>query len=85
MKLFKLTLFITILMFTFLSKSNANYEKIFYDFEIKLITGQNIKLSDYKGKTILTNLHSDMDYQTLKKKLPQNIYPAYDGLELSLK
>ncbi len=36
-------------------------------------------------KTILTNLHSDMDYQTLKKKLPQNIYPAYDGLELSLK
>ena len=35
MKLFKLTLFIIILMFTFLSKSNANYEKLFYDFEIK--------------------------------------------------
>ena len=53
MKLLKLTLFITILMFTFLSKSNAKYEKIFYDFEIKSITGENIKLSDYKDKTVL--------------------------------
>ena len=37
MKLLKLTLFITILMFTFLSKSNAKYEKIFYDFGGNLI------------------------------------------------
>ena len=31
-------------------------------------------------KTILTNLHSDIDYSFLKKKLPKNIFPAYDGL-----
>ena len=31
-------------------------------------------------KTILTNLHIDLDYFDLKKKLPKNIVPAYDGL-----
>ena len=31
-------------------------------------------------KTILTNLHSDVDYHHLKNKLPKNIIPAYDGL-----
>ena len=32
--------------------------------------------------TILTNLHSSFDYTKLKKKLPKDIYPAYDGLKL---
>ena len=31
-------------------------------------------------KAILTNLHTDLDYSELKKKLPKNILPAYDGL-----
>ena len=31
---------------------------------------------------ILTNLHSDLDYKELLKKLPKNIKPAYDGLSL---
>ena len=31
-------------------------------------------------KTILTNLHSDLDYNYLLKKLPKNIIPAYDGM-----
>ena len=31
-------------------------------------------------KSILTNLHTDMDYFKLKKKLPKNIIPAFDGL-----
>ena len=34
-------------------------------------------------KTILTNLHIDLDYFKLKKKLPKNIFPAYDGLNFS--
>ena len=34
-------------------------------------------------KTILTNLHTDLDYATLKKKLPKNILPAYDGLNFN--
>ena len=34
-------------------------------------------------KTILTNLHTDLDYDHLKKKLPSNILPAYDGLSFN--
>jgi len=35
-------------------------------------------------QAILTNLHVDLDYQTLKKELPDNVVPAYDGLSFSL-
>tara|TARA_B110001452_G_scaffold265115_1_gene269277 strand:+ start:782 stop:1555 length:774 start_codon:yes stop_codon:yes gene_type:complete len=35
-------------------------------------------------KTILTNLHNDLDYDELKKKLPKNIVPGYDGMSLNL-
>ena len=35
-------------------------------------------------KAILTNLHSDIDYDHLKKILPKNVVPAYDGLSLNL-
>ena len=41
-----------------------------------------IKLVQPK-KTILTNLHTDLDYDYLKKKLPSNILPAYDGLSFN--
>tara|TARA_B100000941_G_C28379070_1_gene486318 strand:+ start:48 stop:815 length:768 start_codon:yes stop_codon:yes gene_type:complete len=34
-------------------------------------------------KAILTNLHTDLDYFELKKRLPKNITPAYDGLSFS--
>ena len=33
---------------------------------------------------ILTNLHSDLDYNELLRKLPKNIKPAYDGLILNI-
>ena len=49
--------------------SHLNYEQA-----IKLI-----KLVKPK-KSILTNLHTDMDYFKLKKKLPKDIIPAFDGL-----
>ena len=35
-------------------------------------------------KTILTNLHHDLDYGFLLRKLPKNVLPAYDGLSLNL-
>ena len=35
-------------------------------------------------KTILTNLHYDMDYDYLLKILPNNVIPAHDGLSLNL-
>ena len=34
-------------------------------------------------KAILTNLHVDMDYFDLKKKLPKYIIPAFDGLNVN--
>ena len=35
-------------------------------------------------KTILTNLHHDLDYKYLLKNLPNNVVPAYDGLKINL-
>ena len=35
-------------------------------------------------KTKLTNLHHDLDYNKLFKKLPKNVIPAYDGLKINL-
>jgi len=36
-------------------------------------------------RAILTNLHVDMDYQTLKNTLPEGVEPAFDGLTLTIK
>jgi phosphoribosyl 1,2-cyclic phosphate phosphodiesterase len=33
-------------------------------------------------RAILTNLHSDLDYEELRKRLPPNVEPAYDGLSI---
>ncbi len=33
-------------------------------------------------QAILTNLHIDMDYRTLCAELPQNVVPAFDGMEI---
>ena len=34
-------------------------------------------------KTILTNLHTDLDYESLNRRLPKNIVAAYDGINFS--
>lgn len=36
-------------------------------------------------RAILTNLHVDMDYQTLKRALPAGVEPGYDGMEIESK
>jgi phosphoribosyl 1,2-cyclic phosphate phosphodiesterase len=33
-------------------------------------------------RAILTNLHTDLDYDTLARELPDGIQPAYDGLRI---
>ncbi|RAI29645.1 MBL fold metallo-hydrolase [Rhodoplanes serenus] len=33
-------------------------------------------------RAILTNLHSDLDYEDLKARLPDNVEPAYDGMRV---
>jgi len=35
-------------------------------------------------RAILTNLHSDLDYDALRATLPDHVEPAYDGLTISL-
>ena len=36
-------------------------------------------------KTILTNLHSDLDYNYLLKNIPKNVIPGFDGLSFYIK
>jgi phosphoribosyl 1,2-cyclic phosphate phosphodiesterase len=36
------------------------------------------------ARAILTNLHSDLDYDELKTKLPAHVEPAFDGLTVEL-
>ena len=33
-------------------------------------------------RAILTNMHVDLDYATLRRKLPAGVEPAYDGLQI---
>jgi phosphoribosyl 1,2-cyclic phosphate phosphodiesterase len=34
-------------------------------------------------RAILTNLHTDMDYETLSRSLPPHVVPAYDGMKVN--
>lgn len=43
-------------------------------------------INKYKPKrSILTNLHVDLDYTTLLNETPDNIVPAHDGLQIKFK
>jgi phosphoribosyl 1,2-cyclic phosphate phosphodiesterase len=35
-------------------------------------------------RAILTNMHIDMDYETLLQELPPGVEPAYDGMTISV-
>jgi phosphoribosyl 1,2-cyclic phosphate phosphodiesterase len=35
-------------------------------------------------RAILTNLHTDLDYETLRRALPDNVEPAFDGMVIEL-
>jgi phosphoribosyl 1,2-cyclic phosphate phosphodiesterase len=35
-------------------------------------------------RAILTHMHRDLDYETLRGELPQNVEPAYDGMRFEL-
>ncbi|MDB9991431.1 MBL fold metallo-hydrolase [Amylibacter sp.] len=43
-------------------------------------------INEYKpNKSILTNLHVDLDYTTLLNETPDNVVPAHDGLQIKFK
>ena len=35
-------------------------------------------------RAVITNMHSDLDYEVLRQSLPPNVVPAYDGMRLTL-
>jgi phosphoribosyl 1,2-cyclic phosphate phosphodiesterase len=35
-------------------------------------------------RAVITNMHSDLDYEVLRKTLPPDVIPAYDGMRLTL-
>jgi phosphoribosyl 1,2-cyclic phosphate phosphodiesterase len=35
-------------------------------------------------RAVITNMHSDLDYEVLRQSLPANVIPAYDGMQLTL-
>ncbi|RDE08626.1 MBL fold metallo-hydrolase [Pelagibacterium lacus] len=34
-------------------------------------------------RAVLTNLHVDMDYETLRTEIPEHVVPAFDGMEIT--
>ena len=58
-------------MFSFFTKTSANYENLAYDFEFKNIDGKIVKLSNFKDKLIVVvNVASRCGYT-----------PQYEGLQ----
>ena len=35
-------------------------------------------------RAVITNMHSDLDYEVLRQSLPKGVEPAYDGMRLTL-
>jgi phosphoribosyl 1,2-cyclic phosphate phosphodiesterase len=35
-------------------------------------------------RAVITNMHSDLDYEVLRQSLPDNVIPAYDGMRLPI-
>ena len=35
-------------------------------------------------RAILTDMHTDMDYATLRRELPPNVEPAFDGMQFEV-
>ena len=35
-------------------------------------------------RAILTNMHTDLDYEALRAQLPANVEPAYDGMRIEV-
>ena len=72
--------FIIILMSMFNLKSVfASYDKVFFDFKLKSISGDEINLSEYKGKTVLlVNVASRCGFTKQYDDL-QSLWDTYKG------
>ena len=73
---------ITIIMFFFKNQATADYKKVFFDFKIDSISGEEINLNEYRNKVIL--LVNTASYCGFTKQYDnlQNLWDKYklDGL-----
>jgi len=70
-------IYILLIMLSFFSKSEAEYKKLFFDFNINNIQDKNINLSKYKDKTILlVNVASNCGFTKQYSGL-QSLYEKY--------
>ena len=64
-------------MFSFFNKVDAKYEKLFFELNIRSITGEQLDLSQFKGKTILlVNVASKCGFTKQYTDL-QSLYEKY--------
>jgi len=68
---------ICIIMFSFFTKANAQYEKLFFDFKVKNINNDIVDLNDFKGKVVLfVNVASNCGFTKQYTEL-QILYDKY--------
>jgi len=73
---------ISILMFSFFNKANANYEQLAYEFNFKNIDGGEINLQNYKEKVIVVvNVASRCGFTPQYEDL-QNLWTNYKDKNL---
>ena len=66
-------------MFSFFNKVDAKYEKLFFEMNIKDISGQELDLNQFKGKTVLlVNVASKCGFTKQYTEL-QSLYDKYKG------
>ena len=78
----KLFVIIILSVIFFMNKTNADYEKVFFDLNIKSLDGKNIELSEFKNKAVLVvNVASNCGFTKQYSDL-QKLWEIYkeDGL-----
>mgnify|MGYP001395865171 CR=1 FL=1 len=77
MSKFKIIFYILVFMFSFLNKGITNNQKTLFDFKINSINGNQLDLSNYKGKAVLiVNVASNCGFTKQYDDL-QNLYDHY--------
>ena len=78
----KKILIITIIMFSFFTKTDASYEKLAYEFSFKSIDGDKINLQNYKDNVIIVvNVASRCGFTNQYEDL-QNLWSKYKDKNL---
>ena len=74
----KLYFLVLMTMFFFQKNATANYEKLFYDFKIKDISGNYLNLNEYKNKVVLlVNTASYCGFTKQYDDFPNTINPLF--------